>query len=151
MKKLFVLFILTVIITLPLYSAYANGNTVNIYQGSSLIGTMTVDDFKLMVKDYNLFKDIMKAQADNNLRVDLIDNVYVPSVEQAGSYKAKMKISWMSESNKVINYIIVESQVEILKDGQLYPKWRIAYRDFSEIGFPASVVLNIVLILAIAL
>jgi hypothetical protein len=112
---------------------------------------MTVDDFKLMVKDYNLFKDIMKAQADNNLRVDLIDNVYVPSVEQAGSYKAKMKISWMSESNKVINYIIVESQVEILKDGQLYPKWRIAYRDFSEIGFPASVVLNIVLILAIAL
>lgn len=141
MKKLFIT-ILT-LISIPLYSA---DNNIYIYQYNKPIGKFTVEQFEVLVKGAEQYKEIMSAQKEDRVSIQVLSDLEKTSI--INQYKAVIKIQWLNEKNEEINFIksVMFLNIDNESETQI-PEWRMIYRDISEIGFPTSSIILVLILL----
>jgi len=128
MKK----FILITIIILFTSIVYASD--IQIYQNGKLIGTMSKQHFEELVRGAENYKDIIEAQNSN--RIKIIANK-IEMIDVHNRYKCNFRISWKNKDQEEINYVVSDLLLDIDNE-QGMSKFRIVYRDISEVGFPLS-------------
>jgi hypothetical protein len=113
----------------------AQSNNLIVYQNGKAIGSFTVEQFQLLVDGADKYKEIMLAQKEDRVSIQLLSDLEKTHV--INQYKAVLKIQWLNEKNEEINYVSSIMFINIDNQEELnIPKWRILYRDISEIGFP---------------
>jgi hypothetical protein len=124
----------------------AQSNNLIVYQNGKAIGSFTVEQFQLLVDGADKYKEIMLAQKEDRVSIQLLSDLEKTHV--INQYKAVLKIQWLNEKNEEINYVSSIMFINIDNQEELnIPKWRIAYRSVAEIGFPISTSLLILIIM----
>ena len=132
MKKL-ILVILFICVSSLLYGI---DNNIYITQSDKIIGRFTPEQFETLVQGADKYKEIMLAQVEK--RVNIVCSE-IKETDTKGEYKTNIRIIWINKNNMEINFIEVELILNIDNDtSQNIPEWRIVYRDLSEIGFPIT-------------
>jgi hypothetical protein len=132
MKKL-ILVILFICVSSLLYGI---DNNIYITQSDKIIGRFTPEQFETLVQGADKYKEIMLAQVEK--RVNIVCSE-IKETDIKGEYKTNIRIIWINKNNMEINFIEVELILNIDNDtSQNIPEWRIVYRDLSEIGFPIT-------------
>lgn len=120
-------------------------NYVYIKQYDKVIGKFTPEQYESLVKGADNYKELMLAQNENRVSIILIEEVKETLTNQ---YKGKIKIVWKDAKGNEINYLISEINFQITNKGDaVVPEWRIIYRDISEIGFPVTTGILIIILL----
>ena len=134
MKKIILTLIILVCFTALLH---AKQNDIIVSQNGKAIGSFTVEQFKTLIDGADKYKEIMEAQKDNRVSVQLLNDVEKTTI--INQYKAVVKIRWVSKDNKEINYIdaIIFINIDNQNEGDV-SECRIVYRNISEIGFPIT-------------
>lgn len=139
MKKLILLFLM--IPTILFSQTY-----VDVYDGKKVVGKLSIQSLEQLLEASEKYKEILDAQKYGRVYIDLIEPVKKTKVP--GQYEAKIKISWRTEINKEVNYIISTFTLNIDNEKEAsIPEWRVLYRNISEIGFPISSLLIIILMI----
>jgi hypothetical protein len=143
MKKLLIT-ILT-LISIPLYSS---DNKIYIYQYNKPIGKFTVEQFELLVKGAEQYKEIMSAQKEDRVSIQVLSDLEKTSI--INQYKAVIKIQWLNEKNEEVNFVssIMFLNIDNESETQI-PEWRMIYRNISEIGFPTSTIILVLFLLIV--
>lgn len=143
MKKLFI-----TILFLICFTGLLHASDLIISQDGKQIGRMSPAQFELVVTSADKYKQLMLAQKEQRVSIQC-DKVVATSTQ--GLYTTTLKIVWKDKQGNELNYITSALTLNINNDNsQLLPEWRIKYRDISEIGFPITGGL-IVLVLLILL
>jgi hypothetical protein len=143
MKKLLIT-ILT-LISIPLYSS---DNKIYIYQYNKPIGKFTVEQFELLVKGAEQYKEIMSAQKEDRVSIQVLSDLEKTSI--INQYKVVIKIQWLNEKNEEVNFVssIMFLNIDNESETQI-PEWRMIYRNISEIGFPTSTIILVLFLLIV--
>ena len=138
MKKL----ILMIFLLFTPLMVYPDSN-LYIYQNNHVIGVISISQFKNLIEGAERYKDIMEAQMNN--RVTIVSGKVVK--DYSGKYKTKFIVTWKNEKGETLNFISSTLEINIENDKALgIAKRRIIYRNVSEIGFPISFGLLLIII-----
>ena len=143
MKKLFITIL--VLISIPLYSA---DNNIYISQNNKVIGKLTPKQFELLVEASDRYQEIMLAQKEGRVSIQVLADLEKTSI--INQYKVVIRIQWLNEKNEEVNFVssIMFLNIDNESETQI-PEWRMIYRDISEIGFPTSTIILILVLLII--
>jgi hypothetical protein len=88
----------------------------------------------------------MSAQKEDRVSIQVLSDLEKTSI--INQYKVVIKIQWLNEKNEEVNYIrsIMFLNIDNQNESTI-PEWRILYRDVSEIGFPITGGLIILIII----
>jgi len=154
MKKIITAILVLLLLTEISYSQnlkYTNGNTIYIYQDSTLIGKMPVEHFMQNFKNSKYYVEMMDAQKNNRLVVTAPTPVVIQTVTKEVTYSTTFKIYWQNEKSENINFVEVSANIEILNPESSLPQWRITYRNIAEFAVIPSILLNVILVLLLIL
>lgn len=154
MKKIITAILVLLLLTEISYSQnlkYTNGNTIYIYQDSTLIGKMPVEHFMQNFKNSKYYVEMMDAQKNNRLVVTASTPVVIQTVTKEVTYSTTFKIYWQNEKSENINFVEVSANIEVLNPESSLPQWRITYRNIAESAVIPSILLNVILVLLLIL
>lgn len=154
MKKIITAILVLLLLTEISYSQnlkYTNGNTIYIYQDSTLIGKMPVEHFMQNFKNSKYYVEMMDAQKNNRLVVTAPTPVVIQTVTKEVTYSTTFKIYWQNEKSENINFVEVSANIEVLNPESSLPQWRITYRNIAESAVIPSILLNVILVLLLIL
>lgn len=124
--------------------AYAGAKDIKIYQGDKLIDTLTKEQFvnlNLAAEDYVL---MLNAEEKGNLIVTVESSNYDEKTEV---YSYTIRADWQDPATmNVIHTITLSNKTVIPKDGVMYSKFRVFYRDTCEYATPILTGILIVII-----
>jgi hypothetical protein len=145
MKKLFITILFLVCFT---GLVFPKSSDVVITQDNRVIGKLTSSQFELLVQAADNYQEIMLAQKENRVSIQIISDIEKTSVP--GQYKAVLKIQWLNSKNEEINFVssVMFLTIDNPNDTSV-TEWKILYRDIAEIGFPLSSVLLILIIIVL--
>lgn len=141
------------IIILPSFIFAKNpmqGEEVDIYYKNIYYGSLKKEHFVAMVKASNAYAELIEAEKEHRVVIILKDNPWEINTE-GKIYTTDITIVWYNRKKEKVKEIVLKAELEIPKDGSKMPVWRKIYRDVSEVGFPLSIILNILFITILAL
>ncbi len=121
------------------------------YQGKRLT-IITVEQFKSMLHDARLYNIERDIEENNGVRIYLKDNPWNIETDQK-TFKTEITLRWEDDKGQVIKEMILVAEFGIPEGSNrnVFPEWRRVYRNVSEVGFPVSVVLNVIFIIVAVL
>ena len=139
MKKGFLIFF--IFLTTLIFSS----DFLDIYYNGTLVGKLPVQEFQEIVKSAKIYSELVNAETNDRIFIEVKDNPYV--LKHKDTYYSQVDIVWKDKKDIIIKKISLESKVLLKREN--FSELRIIYRDIAEVGFPSSLLLLFVLILAL--
>ena len=115
---------------------HAADNNIYITQYDKVIGKFSPTQFEVLIKGASKYEEIMLAQKEEKVSIICYE---MKATDNKGEYKTTVRIIWLDQNNKEVNFIESELILNIDNDAsQNIPQWRITYRNIAEIGFPIT-------------
>jgi len=135
-------------ITIVNASTKTDANLIYIYNEGTLVGTMTINEFRALVKDAKSYNEILKAEKEGRIKVVLKDNPW--KLDLKGSvFTTYLTIYWKDTQGKQLKKVVIKITLDVPKEGKKMSKLRVKYRDIAEVVAPTSLFLLILLILVV--
>lgn len=112
-----------------------------------VVGKVLMKDFQAMVLGAKEYLEILDAEANGRVKIELKDNPW--SVTTGDTFKTDVKITWQTKDGQTTKEMIIG--ISMKTKIEPYSNMVVLYRDVASWGFPFSVVLNIILIIALSL
>jgi hypothetical protein len=119
-------------------------NYVYIKQYNKIIGKFTPEQYEVLIKASENYKELMLAQQEGRVGIQCDEKIIDLG---NGEYKTSFKLVWKDKQGNELNYITSELILNIDNDkSNGIQEWRIVYRDISEIGFPICFLLILIIV-----
>jgi len=125
-----------------------NKEKIQIHYDGEVVQEMTLEEFETLVGDATIYNDILSAERDKRVYVQLKDKVW--KMQPGQKFQTEIYILWQTKDKKIMRKMTLKVELTIAKEGGM-SKWRILYRDVAEIMLPISLSFNIIMILLLVL
>lgn len=146
MIKILLLLLISLLFLIPSF-CFGEDNYLHFFYQGNEVGAMPIADFEAMIRGVKEYIEIMDAENNNRVKIDLKDNPW--DFEIGDTFKTDIRITWITKDMKVTKELIIGLSMKAKKEN--YSNMLILYRDVASWGFPISAVLNIILIVILAL
>jgi len=143
MKKIFLIFCV-LIFTLPLYGDIDNDEVTISYRGKEW--GMSFSQFRTLIIAAGVQNELVKAENSKRIKVYLEKKEW--SLNSENDFKVNMRIVWFDSKMKPLKILNLEGKLNLKKDNTKKDnKMVLYYKKAASWGFPASVLINIILLM----
>lgn len=130
-------FLLILMLITPSYSYAEN---IKFYINKQYYGEMTVEQFQALQEGASIYNDLLKSELNKQVKVTVINNINTD-----GPTQIEIHVIWYTEKKEILKQLTILSDVTF-KEGTM-STLRSKYRDVSEVGFPVSSIVILLVIL----
>lgn len=121
---------------------------IQIHYDGQVVQEMTLEEFSTLVGDATIYNDILSAERDKRVYVQLRDKVW--KITPGERFTTYIDILWQGKNKNILRKMTLKIELQMSKEGGM-SKIRVMYRNVAEWITPISLSFNILLVLLLVL
>jgi hypothetical protein len=119
---------------------------VQICYDNQVVKEMSLEEWVALTDGAEMFYEELDAETDKpkRVRIVLVEDIW--KISNPDKFETEMIVQWVDKDGDVFKEFILSVEIVIDEDTRKFSDWRIKYRDVAEIGFPISILFNILFI-----